>query len=205
MLVDKTSRNEPCRRLLYFVWISIAGVAFAAGSASTVYTSDSTSAFATWTKLTSPGVSVLLYDCKTIDGLTLFVVGESGTMLKWSSNSWSQLTTVTATNLQTVSMISNLELMIQGSNSTNNYFGRSTDGGSTWTAFSLFTSPWTLAYPQHALFMLTSKIAFAGSIDGRIMQTANGGRSWSTAFTTTSDKMIFTISMYSSDVGIAGE
>lgn len=180
------------------------GVALAVGSGSTVYTSDSTSSFSTWTAASTPPVSAVLYDCKTIDGNVFYIVGEGGVMLTWSSGSWSQLSVGTTFDLHTISLISNAELMVQGSNSSMYYFARSADGGASWTSFSLFSNPTTLSYPQHALFMLTSKIAFAGSTNGKIMQTANGGRSWSTAFSATTDKIIFTLSMYSSDVGIAG-
>ncbi|RYG93411.1 hypothetical protein EON65_58955, partial [archaeon] len=103
---------------LFGVGISQNGVAFVVGYSCTVYRSTAANSFATWSSLPCAATSKDLYDTASIDGLTVYIVGQTGTMYKSTDGGtgWTALTSGTTNNLYAISLASNQVGMVLGAN-----------------------------------------------------------------------------------------
>jgi photosystem II stability/assembly factor-like uncharacterized protein len=180
------------------------------GTLGSVYYSTNATTYANWTQLTVPE-TMQINAIASYDGIVVYLVGVGNSDSKGriykssdSGSSWTKLTTLGSTvALYSISITSDEEIMVQGASL---FVSRSLDGGSTWSTMSVYTSGTTTSTrPPHALSMLSRTIAYSGSISGAMKMTVNGGSSWSTATTLAQAKSIYSIKIYSTDVGIAGE
>lgn len=187
------------------------GYAYAAGASSKVFKSNvAAGIFAPWSQLTTTSLPTFqINDISSIDGSVLVIVGDSGYIYKYQGSSWTQLmTSVTTSNLYALSQISNYEWFVVGAD---NFVAKTTNGGVTWTTLNAFTSGSTTmtqsTRPPHSISMLTSSVGMVGSVSGALLQTVNGGNHWADAMTLASaaGRMILSVSMYSSNVGVAGK
>jgi photosystem II stability/assembly factor-like uncharacterized protein len=177
------------------------------GASGRIYRTTTAYEYTAWSTMTSPS-SFQINAINTIDGNVLYVVGNSGNVFKYTESTWNQLMVSTTTsNLYSLSQISDNEVYILGAN---NFVAKTADGGVTWSLLSVFTSgSTTLASttrPPHAVSMLTSAVGLIGSTSGALRQTVNGGATWYDAMTlaASAGRSILTVSMYSSNVGVAG-
>ncbi len=199
------------RLVVLAVISSIYGLAFhlgrgyIAGTGGKVFTSTATDSFSSWTSVTTTPVSFQINCVSSYDGTIVYVVGAGGRMYK-SSNSgstWTSLTTGATAALYTISEVGNSTLMVQGASL---FAARTTNGGTSWTRIYPFSSGTTTSTrPPHALSMLTTSIAISCNVSGELKQTVNGGSRWTSATTLGVGRSIFSVSMYSTDVGIAGK
>ena len=148
-----------------------------------------------------------LYGISTIDGVKLFACASNGFVYISSDSglTWINSFTGNAIALYAIDQANDDVLMVLGES---NFVGRSIDGGVTWTSLSVFSSGSTGSIlPTHTLSMISSTVAFAGSVEGIILQTNTGGEKWFETELVDSEitiEPIYTVSIYSSEVGIAG-
>ncbi len=158
--------------------------------------------------MTSPA-SFQINGVASLDGTVVYAVGNSGNVYRYSGSSWTlQMSSVTSSNLYSVSMKSNNDIFVFGAA---NFVAKTSNGGTSWSILSVFTSGSTSmsssTRPPHALAMLTSSVVLVGSASGAIRQTITSGSKWTDATTLASSagRSVLCVHMYSSNVGIAGE
>ena len=190
---------------LYGVGVGSNEKAYAVGQVGTVYVANSSTSFAVWEDVSVPGTTRQLNDVSSFDGVTVYVVGNTGTIYKSADGgaSWTQCTSGTTNHIYSISQASNNVAMVTGAE---NYAARTLDGGATWTTMSVFSSgSTTAARVPHVVSMLTTTVAYMASVAGGIYRTVDGGNSWKVENTAESGQSIFSLQIYSTDVGIAGD
>lgn len=186
----------------------IAGEGFIAGSNGQVFRSSVLQNFTTWQALPTLPISIQLNGISTYDGNILYVVGEEGNAFMTTNQGldWIKLKLDTFATLYCVSQASNNDIIIAGDFG---FSAISNDAGSKWTNTTIFNVTYIPSpLPPHNLHMVSSAVIFAGSnSNGDIAVTVNSGRMWQLVQIPSSDmfdSLIYSLSMYSSDVGIAG-
>ena len=124
----------------------------------------------------------------------LFVVGDSGTLLKTATNVWSPVSVPTTANLRGISFGSSESAWIVGDGGV---ILHSSDGGDTWTGQTSGVE--TNLYSVQATGALECRAVGAGGV---ILHTEDGGLNWTQeAFESTED--LYSLSMIGSQLGMA--
>ncbi len=187
-----------------------------AGASSRIYKTNTAGVFSSWSAVSTTSwgnTAVQINGISTLDGTTVFAVGNGGYVFKYDGTSWTQLYTSllllsSPPNLYSLSLTSNNELFIYGSI---NFVAKSINGGTSWSQLSVFTSGSTTistsTRPPHAISMLTSSVVFVGSVSGALRQTVTSGVKWtdSTTLASAAGRMILSVDIFSSNVGVAGK
>lgn len=127
---------------------------------------------------------------------TGYIVGNNGYVLQTinSGDTWSQITTGTAENYNSVNVIDNNNIIL----SSQNKLVRSTDGGITWQESTIPNSQ-----VVKTLFV-NSLTGHAVCQNGTILKTTNGGINWyATVTSNVSPSAYFTIYFLDENVGFA--
>lgn len=143
----------------------------------------------------------------TIDGVSVIAVGNIG-FIYYSTDSgsnWYKSSSIgaSAVDINAVSCYSSNVAFASGAS---NYVAKSTDGGSTWTALSVFSDGVYSSYGISAVDL--SSIYVSGFIlgdstyQGSIYKTSNGGTSWTLESSTLYN--IYSLAMVDDVTGVAG-
>ncbi|MBM4166827.1 MAG: T9SS type A sorting domain-containing protein [Ignavibacteria bacterium] len=82
---------------------------------------------------------------------------------------------------------------------TNNYIGKTTDGGATWQNIT----PTALTVRPRALDFINENVGFIGCYYGKIIKTTDGGVTWDTIYTSGYSGTIYDIVFINNDIGFA--
>lgn len=199
---------------LHGVSIGSNGNAFAVGQAGIVYYSDLSSSYDSWSYVSVTGVSPpQLNTVTTFDGIIVYTAGGLGNIYRSvdGGQSWSALSSGTNYNLYSLSQSTNNNVMVLGAE---NFALRTKDGGQNWIAMSIFQSGSTTVQgsptnlrPPHALSMISTSVAFAGSASGEVYRTNNGGLRWEseTSIVIDAGQSAYTLRVESTNVAIVGD
>eukprot|EP01033_Poteriospumella_lacustris_P001023 gene1023-739_t len=180
------------------------GVAFAVGNVGYVYRLTTTDGFMTGEEL-RVGTTTLRDAC-TVNGVDVYVVGDSGTMY-YSANSgtdWSSVTSPTSQSLYDIQAASASIMYVYGAN---NVVFKTTNGFSSTTTLTVFTANSTTitSLTPHALSVVNSALVFIGSFGGSIYVTKNGGKTWDFTGEPSRGQPITCLGAYQSNLALAGD
>ena len=187
------------------VYIGSNGFAYAVGARRSIYKSDYTSSFSTWTTITYYSANVVtLNDVFSFDGVNFIAVGNGGNILK-SSNSGTSYTAVSvggvSSNLYCISGLSNLYMVAAGADGK---IIKTINGGATWSTISSSPITSSVVFQYHAISYVSTAIIFAAATNGKIYVSKDTGITWS-LYQTTSDTTFNTLNAFSSTVAVAGD
>ena len=133
---------------------------------------------------TIPNDNLQLYTIKFTDNLHGYSIGEKSYGYTFNGgDSWTwKKTNFTAVDVQFLTPENGFAPALEGFFSTN-------DAGISWTKVN------TLSYPFLSVYMFDLQNGIAGTNDGKILKTINGGKDWALVKNTTPDyihKVIFT-------------
>ncbi len=187
------------------VHIGSNGVAYAVGASRSIYKSDYTSSYATWSTITYYSANVVTFnDVYSFDGVNFVVVGNSGTILK-SSNSGSSYTAVSvggvSSHLYCISGISNSYMIAAGAGGT---IIKTINGGATWSIISSSPITSSVVFQYHSISYVSAAIIFAAATNGNIYVSKDTGITW-TLDQTVSYTTFNALSAFSSSLAVAGD
>lgn len=167
---------------LYGATIGSNGNAYVSGGTATqVYRSSDASGYTSWTSVAASS-SGTLYGISTFDGINVIATGSASGQgrIFYTSNSGSSWTQSTSAHLPSTNTI--VYCVDHGSPSfamaagLNSYVAKTTDGGVTWTAMTVFGSSITIRY--QAISVLGTQSAYVAGSNGQIYRTLDGGSNW---------------------------
>ena len=187
------------------VHIGSNGVAYAVGASRSIYKSDYTSSYTTWSTITYIYANIVTYnDVYSYDGINFVVVGNGGNILK-SSNSGSSYTAVSvggvSSHLYCISGLSNLYMIAAGASGT---IIKTINGGVTWSIISSSPITSNVVFQYHSISYVSTAIIFAAATNGNIYISKDTGITW-TLDQTAAYTTFNALSAFSSTLAVAGD